>query len=263
MVKICVLGTGPVFEAMKKVSGLVDTEIVNTTAEADLVVAGSLRDFESSFSKNKFYFIITLDNQPLGNMPENVTVFKAPFHLTEYYELISRISERLAGGEEKAEERTEEIIPEVPLLPDAKRILVIDDMLQNIVSAKKLLAGHSLTVVDGYENAMEILGKEKFDVVLSDLYLPMSSKTLGSDAFRIGEEVPSGFLLVLEAARTGASYVAVVTDLNHHADHFSAAFDHFSRFAFKVENAKVKMLHARMDGGCKDWKDALDRVMKD
>jgi len=65
---------------------------------------------------------------------------------------------------------------------------------------------------------------------------------------------------MIEAARQGAKQVAVVTDLNHHTDPFSAAFDHFSRFPIQIEDAKVLMLHARITGEGKDWSNALDRL---
>ena len=108
---------------------------------------------------------------------------------------------------------------------------------------------------------MNIIGSEKFDVVLTDLHLPMSSKTMG-DKFRFGELVPYGILLMVEAARQGAKYVAVVTDLSHHDDPFSAAFDHYSQFTIKIEGAKVVMMHATMENGAKDWASALAQLTR-
>ena len=110
---------------------------------------------------------------------------------------------------------------------------------------------------------MQILGSEKFDIVLTDLQMPMSSRTLGPSAFKLGQLVPYGILLMVEAAHQGAKHVAVVTDLNHHADWVSAAFDHFS-YPVQIEGAKVLMMHAPMDSdGSKDWAAALARLMKD
>jgi len=56
--------------------------------------------------------------------------------------------------------------------------------------------------------------------------------------------------------------VAIVTDLGHHDDHFSAAFDHFSRFTLNIENAKVKMLHVSGGDTGKDWSRALKTLLE-
>ena len=159
----------------------------------------------------------------------------------------------------RIEEAAEE---EIPLLPDAMLVLVIDDTPKNIMSAEKAFAGHHLVTATDYDEAMKILGSEKFDVVLTDLHLPMSSQTLGGEAFKLGELVPYGLLLMIEAARQGANAVAVVTDLSHHADPFSAAFDHFSQHPVKIDGARVMMLHAPLhEDGSKDWAKALDMLM--
>lgn len=80
--------------------------------------------------------------------------------------------------------------------------------------------------------------------------------------FKLGELVPYGMLLMVEAAHQGATQVAVVTDLSHHNDPFSAAFDYFSGFSVKIDNAKVVMMHAPMKDGTKDWAQALAQLLK-
>jgi len=258
--RIHILGESPVMKAMEKVVDLIDVEFVDTAVEADLIIAMSLREVESVYSRDRHFAIVAVD-EVKGNMPENVTVLNAMSAVVECFNLISEISEGITDFEKVGDE--DEAILEVPLLPDAKSILVIDDRSENIASAKKLLAGHNLVLAEGYEQAMDILGKEKFEIVLTDLYMPMSSRTLSKSAFKMGEEVPYGLLLMLEAARSGATHVAVVTDLNHHSDHFSAAFDHFSRSSLRIENAKVKMMqvYAKTEEGAKDWKVALDELL--
>src|SRR4030042_1476445 len=90
------------------------------------------------------------------------------------------------------------------------------------------------------------------------------AKTLSQEAFKLGQLVPYGFLLMCEAAINGAKYIAVVSDLGHHDDHFSAAFDHFYSIAFKIENAKTMMLHAQLTNtGAKDWQNALEKLLKE
>lgn len=229
---------------------------VETQGEADLIFFTHVRQVENNFDKKKAYTYFQVQPGVPPEFPENVCVL-TDATLPDICKMISEVSKKLkstvssqAAGEEE---------PTTDLLPDALRILVIDDTAEHITSAKKGLAGHSLTTATRYQEAMELLGKEKFDVVLTDLHLPMSSKTMG-EKFKLGELVPYGMLLMIEAARQGAKKVAVVTDLSHHDDPFSAAFDHYSRFPILIEGATVRMLHAKVTEGGKDWKDALARI---
>lgn len=64
-----------------------------------------------------------------------------------------------------------------------------------------------------------------FEVVLTDMMLPMSKKTLTPDAFNPNEQVPYGFIIALKATLCGAKFVAMVTDTNHHKGALSAALD--------------------------------------
>jgi hypothetical protein len=83
-----------------------------------------------------------------------------------------------------------------------------------------------------------------FDVVLTDMKMPMSKQTLGQGIFQHGVEVPYGFPIVLKAAKAGAKFVAMVTDTNHHQGAMSAAIDHIGG-TFTIEGAEVLFVHAR------------------
>ncbi|MEI8337552.1 MAG: hypothetical protein WCF92_00200 [bacterium] len=234
-------------------------QFVETPEEADLILFDNVRDVEKGFNKEKAYAYFVLNPmEEISTMPSNVTIIRQA-SLVQVLEVISEVFKKLPSS------APSQIVMEEPvaeILPDAKRILVIDDTPKHIASAKICLAGHNLITVTSYEEAMEVLNNEKFDVVLTDLHLPMSSKTMGSK-FKLGELVPYGILLMLEASRQGAKLVAVVTDLSHHDDPFSAAFDHYSRFPISIEGAKVRMLHARISDDGKDWADALQRIEQD
>ena len=259
MVKIYFVGDGPVMRTIEQVTvTLLDkVEVVTTIAEAHIVVAENFRGIEESYSEDKHYVIVSGTLDAKAPSAENVTVFRPGFGLASYYALIAEVSKGLDD-----EGITEAVIPKVELLPNAKRILVIDDTAANLVSAKKSLAGHHLTVADGYSSAMALLAEQEFDVVLTDLYMPMISQTLSEKAFELGRLVPYGFILMCEAARRGAKFVAIVTDLGHHDDHFSAAFDHFQGISLTIESAKTMMLHARLtEGGTKDWNHSLETLL--
>lgn len=233
---------------------------VKKADDADLIIFTDVSDIEKGFTKEKSYaFLKMLGQVEVPILPSNCTIIGVERTLATLIELISSLHKRL---EPLAVEVASPQSAVVSLGPNALHVLVIDDTPANIASAKSSLAGHYLTTVNGYQDAMDVLGREKFDVVLTDLHLPMSSRTMG-DKFRLGELVPYGILLMVEAARQGAKHVAVVTDLSHHDDPFSAAFDHFSRFPVKIDGAKVVMMHAPMKDSVKDWKMALSQLMKE
>jgi CheY-like chemotaxis protein len=237
---------------------------VKSVGEADLVIFDELRTIEKDYSDSRTYALLDKHGDKPKNLPSNVTdVLSATNIVVELMNLIVKVWVTLKPLEIP---KVEPIIPEVPLRPDAMRILVIEDTPKHQTSAKAGLAGHKLTVATGYEEAMKILESEKFDVVLTDLQMPMSSRTLSSKAFKLGQLVPYGLLLKDEAAHQGAKYVAVVTDLGHHDDWVSAAFDHFG-YSVKIDGAKVLMMHAPMkqdESGewVKDWATALKTLMK-
>lgn len=245
----------PLGKVIKQILGE-PVRFVDTQEEADLILFTEVRQVEKGFDKKKVYTYFKLNPGSQPEFPENVRVL-TDASLPVICNMIAEVSKTLAPTPTSQAVVVEE--PAAELLPDAKRILVIDDTAKHIASAKKGLAGHRLTTATGYQEAMELLGKEKFDVVLTDLHLPMSSQTMG-DKFKLGELVPYGILLMIEAARQGAKQVAVVTDLSHHDDPFSAAFDHYSQFPISIEGATVRMLHARVNEEGKDWAEALARI---
>lgn len=257
----------PLPRSIRQALSMVDNEelftYVDEQAEADLIIADDLRVIEKNYSESRAYGYFGVSQNKVV-LPKNVTdISSAPAMLVCLIELIQQVWFTLKPLEEP---KAVPVIPEVPLLPNALRILVIEDTLKHQTSARIGLARHKLKVATGYEEAMKILGSEKFDVVLTDLQMPMSSRTLGSDAFKLGQLVPYGIMLMIEAAHQGAMRVAVVTDLNHHADWLSAAFDHF-RYLVQIDGAKVLMMHSPMrqdaDGEwVKDWAEVLSRLMK-
>jgi len=240
---------GPLPRSIKQVLPVVSEShtYVESADEADLVIFTDLRAIERGYSKEKSYvYLATSGKQAETRVPANCAVISIGNLLGGLVNVLGDTRKKLVPiASAPADEPMQ-------IRPGALRILVIDDMPENIRSAKKGLTGHRLTTATGYEEAMEILSREKFDVVLTDLHLPMSSKTMGSK-FVLGQLVPYGILLMIEAARQGAKHVVVVTDLSHHDDPFSAAFDHYSRFQVKIEGAKVDMVHSPMKDGAKDW----------
>lgn len=111
-----------------------------------------------------------------------------------------------------------------------------------------------------------------FDVVLTDMNLPMSEFKLAPEWFKAGEQVPYGFVLALRACLVGVKFVAMVTDTNHHHGAMSAALDlicpassenretnGFNK-AMTINGSTCMFMHApllRHGGSPKDWGQAL------
>ncbi len=114
------------------------------------------------------------------------------------------------------------------------KILVIDDKAIHRHAAHAQLADHELTIVGTYDDAVYALSHWKageivvggFDVVLVDLMLPASRRTMGPEGMKfVGQEMPVGTFLVLLAMKLGIKYVGLLTDTNHHNHPASACID--------------------------------------
>ncbi len=132
------------------------------------------------------------------------------------------------------------------------KILVIEDKEMHRKSAKLTLAGHEVTIVDSYDKAMELLQPQmEFEVVLTDMMLPMSESGLAYGIFKPSEEVPYGYVIALRAALHGAKFVAMVTDINHHQGAMSSAIDELGNSTYEetftpnfvINGAKVMFVH--------------------
>lgn len=135
------------------------------------------------------------------------------------------------------------------------KILVIEDKAMHRESAKATLAGHDVTIVSSFDEAMDLmkLGSDTvnfFDVVLTDMMMPMSWRTLGDSVGNLGEQ-PYGFIIALRAALCGAKFIAMLTDTNHHRGPMSAALDHVGgayydegqKPNFVINDAHVMFVH--------------------
>ena len=112
------------------------------------------------------------------------------------------------------------------------RILVVEDKAIHQESARKTLAGHDVTIAKTFDEAIELIdqrGNFPYEVVLTDMMMPMSKKKLAPGIFNPGELVPYGFVVALKAALRGAKFVAMITDTNHHRGAMSAALDLLGR----------------------------------
>jgi len=120
------------------------------------------------------------------------------------------------------------------------KILVIDDNPLHREAAKAQLAEHDLTIVDNYDEARKLIlnggfriseSQHSFDVVLTDLLMPVTEKTHGNyEQGLTGQEMPLGIFLALLAIGGGAKYVGLITDANHHKNPLAACLDDFEPY---------------------------------
>lgn len=117
-----------------------------------------------------------------------------------------------------------------------------------------------------------------FDVVLTDMKMPMSEYALQPRVFNSSEQVPYGFVIALKATLSGAKFVAMLTDTNHHRGAMSAALDFLvdpswfgetERPIFMINDARVMFIHAPFvnqgygDQLRKDWGKVLAALIAD
>ncbi len=134
------------------------------------------------------------------------------------------------------------------------KVLVIDDAQIHLQSAMQTLVGHDVTVCSTHEKAVELLHLDRFamrekdcndpywDAVLCDLLMPVGRMEQAEEGLRlVGQEMSVGWSLALSAAKKGAKFVAVVTDISHHYHPASAMLDYFNRHIFAIDGARVLM----------------------
>lgn len=159
------------------------------------------------------------------------------------------------------------------------KILIIEDSLKHQDSARQTLVGHDVTIIGSFKEAKKHLstyGTFPYDVVMTDMNMPMNRDDLADGVWNPSELVPYGLILALRAAKCGAKYVAMVTDTNHHKNAMSNALDLISKPYFEayedsispnfiINGAKCMFVHAPclkgQDDPAKNGKD-WGRVLK-
>ncbi len=264
----------PVDAALKKTIDLLRTvNYVTDPKAAELVIVDDIKKVVQIYDP-KIVFVVIYSGQirPSTEVRENVFQIHVCGFLPEVIRLIEKIggesSEESATIEEESvltakavETAVVEALVEKPGMP---WVLVVDDKLENRLSARKQLGDYyNLIIVEGYAEAKKALEERKFDFALIDLHLPVDQTgALSSEALvrNLGEGIPYGMFLIFDACEAGV-HAALVTDLNHHQDPFSAAFDRYSGKIFLVNGKKAMFQHASVIDGAKDWAFALQRLI--
>lgn len=104
----------------------------------------------------------------------------------------------------------------------------------------------------GWLDTSEAIGKTVYwDAVLCDLLMPAEIGEVGMSEKGqeyIGQEMPIGWSLALQAALAGAKFVAVATDMNHHDHPASALLDSIEK-VMSINDARALFTnHVEMVG---------------
>ncbi len=106
------------------------------------------------------------------------------------------------------------------------KILVIDDSPWNVASAHLTLKGYDYKVVGSITAAYDTLKSgEKFDIVLTDLWLPRGDFTGAmSDGDTATTLIAAGLVFAIRAMNDGMK-VVICTDSDHHQDRLCSVMD--------------------------------------
>lgn len=253
-IKVCVCG-GPTARVVSDLmAGLITDPavIVGTPDEANMLLFDSLPELEQHNNEDKVGVLVWTGSVDDYRLPKNVIVIQVFEIVSEVKRAIATTQARLRGDAQ--------VIPvkSAPTKSDALRILVIDDDPSNVRSAQELLAGHKLVVAENCEDALSALKANAFDVVLSDLRLPVSSRKL--------ELFSYGIVVMIEAAKQGVKRIVIYTDTAHHPDLLGSALvnQYPNGTPIGIEKSTVKILASRSTEGVfgKDWSHALSEAMK-
>ncbi len=190
-----------------------------------------------------------------------------------------------------------EVNPEDLVGGKVLKILVVDDNPKHQASARKTLAGHEVSVAQNfhqlqsaltpnrdrvriirdeqgvdYDEALRIAKAEiGYDVVLSDLLMPKgSTDVMGREGGKLAfDDFGYGYPVVFLAAKAGVSFVAVVTDENHHNHPVAYTFDlvggsgQWSEDDFMIGDTKVmfRFCPRFTEEGGKDWELVLAHLL--
>lgn len=252
-VKVYPLGGPTVRLVCELMTNLVNNPAVKVTSpdEADVILFDEIKILEENNDPNKIAALIVLGEFTTSDfrLPRNVVLINA-------LEVIKGVKDVIAHAQGQDTTEASEVSAKVSCKPDALKILVIDDDPGNIRSAKELLAEHQLMVAESCEEALAVLKDNTFDVVLSDLRLPMGPRKI--------ELFSYGIILMIEAAKRGTKRIVVYTDVEHHPDKLGIALvgQYQQGTPINIEGAAVKILASRSVYGNKDWSHALSEALK-
>lgn len=226
-----------------------DQSEVDNVAKADVILTTSLNELRRLYCEDKFFGMLATEYKEIPKkQPKNVFVLDGGdlIHGENGAVAFKRAYDNWVNRAKEAQPATASFnITDIEKFDHSYAVLIVDDSKENLAIAMHVLVGQQICPVQSLEDALKLLRLEgkTFDVVLTDMHMPPDKtyQSLSVDYYYgIGETVPYGFAVMLEATQRGIP-VAIVTDANHHKDWVSAMFDHMHRAT--VNGQKVLFLN--------------------
>ncbi len=242
-------------------------EIVTSPRKALMVFTTRIRDICAIYNKETFYcMILPGRKKDLPPLPENIRVIEglsgenfitddsvkeelcisAMTYGDNRVAILCKESDRGVGG-------------------STKKILIVDDLPSNLIAAKKQFSGssHDVSLALGYTEGLSMLEKGKFDVVLTDLMMPMTGENLHDDQIDLSRLVAYGFPLALLSAKKGVSAIAVVSNTARHKDFWETELSRLCEAgSFTVGKSLIQFYGQESLDSCKDWTLAFQSLIK-
>jgi len=136
-----------------------------------------------------------------------------------------------------------------------ERVLIIDDKIENRQSALETISSEVYEVVTagGYDEGMNLLEKEHFEWVMTDLYMPGTNEVVASQ--RQGPIANGLVIAIVAMAKAEVKGVCVLTDADAHQDALVATLASY-RFSYE-ETPRVHFVVVRSRGKGKNWGQAF------
>ena len=236
--------------------------ICDNSEESDLIIVKDKSELHGLFKQDKFFAIFSLNE--VDNLPSNarwLPMLDYPVPMGEYLEEVQAALNCQSPGAVSEGPRVECGVEYSPSEANAetKRILVIDDKLENRNLAMELLGKrHFVTLASGFGEGLRLVKANRYEVVLSDCQMlpEVKNSPLSIEAIVIGQTVHNGIFLIFHATKRGAR-VAIVTDANHHQDWVSALLDDGDLRQPQEVNGQPVLLINYMG---KRWDSALEAI---
>tara|TARA_Y100000310_G_C20688765_1_gene820841 strand:- start:2811 stop:3428 length:618 start_codon:yes stop_codon:yes gene_type:complete len=95
-------------------------------------------------------------------------------------------------------------------------ILVVEDTPIHQEAARELLKEYNVTIVGTFDDAVDSLHQKKYNIVLTDMFIPQGRGEMQRDKESASTPQDLGTYIAMYSAQLGVPYVAICSDSDHH-----------------------------------------------
>ena len=144
-----------------------------------------------------------------------------------------------------------------------KKLSVLIVTQDNVEGVERIVNNHNIRLVSSYEEALRQLADQKFDAIITDLRIVVSDEATGGMDFGVGELMPYGIPIAMEAAYKGVRHIGVIVDPHHSKDSLVTVFDYFKRSSSGNIDSKIIMVDSVRKDGKKDWDTMINQLLSE